>query len=824
MHIQRIFPFATVVVMLITVAHGQSYWTRVPTPGDGEITCLHAIGDTLLAGTRGGIYRSLDSGTTWRQTTLRSERILAIASNESGLVLAATPSGPFLSTDNGTTWTATQLKNETHSVAINRKGYLYAGTGGWDEAATVYRSVDLGVTWSWNRTFWPLYVLNSRVVDLLIVDENTIVAGTENLAVSPQGEIHCSSDDGDSWTESDIYETWFLSSFVKDSRGRLFAGSCDGRLLRSTDAGISWRPSTVGPLAGWNPFSLAFTADGVALLSSDALYRSTDASLTAWMKVDTVKFSSMIAPFRDYVFGGSASGLFASDDSGRGWRKGMNGIEAESSAGLAVDTLDRVWVSAHASGDHGRHWDAMPLPHTVSEFFADTHGWLFSWSSTDRSLYRSSTGVAWERVRHNVAFENIWYMKRSGRWLLFGGQYGLARSSDDGTSWERISLASTTDAVQTNDGSYFVSTLYEGVLRADSSGKNWLKSNNGLPQDQFGNIFSRALAVDRENTLCCGVTGFGLFRSTDDGKNWELRLSVVHPIMTIREFDSGVMALSTYGDGVFISTDRGATWNSLNDGLTNPRVRSLAIDEAGILYAGTDGSGVFRSRRSLFPCTAQLRAYSSSGMTARNGDTLVVPLRIDPPLKARDDLTLSASIRFDSRFLSFVGLRTDSTKGYLTEANVVGAGAIHFTVDGVPSTTADTLAQLRFMVKGTGSGDTETVMAFDSLTADTQCETRITSENIHIALLASPSDWNISLSPNPASTYLTVRISSPLTAVAAVAVTDLLGRAILRVFDGSLSEGNHLLTFNTSGLASGSYWVHLSVPGSHRQRCFIIVK
>jgi len=48
---------------------------------------------------------------------------------------------------------------------------------------------------------------------------------------------------------------------------------------------------------------------------------------------------------------------------------------------------------------------------------------------------------------------------------------------------------------------------------------------------------------------------------------------------------------------VFKSTDGGASWSAINSGLTNIRVRALAIDPANptTLYAGTDGSSVFKT-------------------------------------------------------------------------------------------------------------------------------------------------------------------------------------------------------------------------------------
>ena len=50
--------------------------------------------------------------------------------------------------------------------------------------------------------------------------------------------------------------------------------------------------------------------------------------------------------------------------------------------------------------------------------------------------------------------------------------------------------------------------------------------------------------------------------------------------------------------GVFKSTDMGANWVAINNGLTNTRALVLALDptNTSTIYAGTDGGGGFKSR------------------------------------------------------------------------------------------------------------------------------------------------------------------------------------------------------------------------------------
>ena len=63
--------------------------------------------------------------------------------------------------------------------------------------------------------------------------------------------------------------------------------------------------------------------------------------------------------------------------------------------------------------------------------------------------------------------------------------------------------------------------------------------------------------------------------------------------LTISE--NGVIYAGSFGHGVFQTMDRGATWNRVGAGITDPFILSLAITKTGIVYAGTFRGGVCRS-------------------------------------------------------------------------------------------------------------------------------------------------------------------------------------------------------------------------------------
>ena|SRR5579871_2366815 len=96
------------------------------------------------------------------------------------------------------------------------------------------------------------------------------------------------------------------------------------------------------------------------------------------------------------------------------------------------------------------------------------------------------------------------------------------------------------------------------------------------------------------------MTNDGLFKSTDAGATWVVidgglsSLSGAGPTITavvIPPNDSNIVYVATSGDGVYESVDDGGTWVKFNDGLTTLNIRTVAIVpvEPTTLYAATPG-------------------------------------------------------------------------------------------------------------------------------------------------------------------------------------------------------------------------------------------
>ena len=121
------------------------------------------------------------------------------------------------------------------------------------------------------------------------------------------------------------------------------------------------------------------------------------------------------------------------------------------------------------------------------------------------------------------------------------------------------------------------------MFKSTDSGANWTAASAWLPSNPN---WMSALVIDPQNpsTLYVGTSGMGSDGSCDN-------------------------PCSGFNDGVFKSTDAGATWTPLNSGLTTKHVFSLAIDpqHPNRLYAGTMSGGVFALSFGPEPVVTDLR-------------------------------------------------------------------------------------------------------------------------------------------------------------------------------------------------------------------------
>ena len=108
------------------------------------------------------------------------------------------------------------------------------------------------------------------------------------------------------------------------------------------------------------------------------------------------------------------------------------------------------------------------------------------------------------------------------------------------------------------------------------------------------------VSVDVEQDIIAAGADKAVFVSTDGGTQWRRSAPLAPDVASIQavRFHDGRLYAGTFGQGVFVSDDLGATWTAFNQGLTGGILNSqLFISSFEVrgdnLLAGTFGAGVY---------------------------------------------------------------------------------------------------------------------------------------------------------------------------------------------------------------------------------------
>jgi photosystem II stability/assembly factor-like uncharacterized protein len=175
-------------------------------------------------------------------------------------------------------------------------------------------------------------------------------------------------------------------------------------------------------------------------------------------------------------------------------------------------------------------------------------------------------------------------------------------------------------AIDPNDQSVMYQVgLDSGVYKTVNGGLSWFPVNNGIT---YKGAFCIAIAPSNSNVLYMGTdqngaSNSGLYISTNAGASWTLSNSgivetsigiqsiVVHPTNPAIAYMCVFDGLVASTNGVYKTTNYGATWVNSSNGLTNKNILTLLINpkNSNVLYAGssfilpasTGPSNIFKS-------------------------------------------------------------------------------------------------------------------------------------------------------------------------------------------------------------------------------------
>lgn len=291
-------------------------WRRVSVDQDLEfddcVRCLlpdPRVPGGVFAGAETGLFRSEDCGVSWHRVdcALNSYAVWRLVADEKSpqFMYAGTGSPSraifFRSNDGGRTWERTPLEMPLKCKGVSRPRMLTIAIDPDDsrdvwvgvEEGGLFRSRNGGDSWTRIDGEQRGGVRNSDVHSIVILQ-----GPPKTVLVMVVNALYASTDDGATWTETNVREHWgiYYSRVLARKPGsahEVFMGIGDGTpgstamFLRSTDRGTTWtqapfpvQPNSVLWAIGTNP------ADPKVVLAGTKyghLFRSLDGGIS-WRK------------------------------------------------------------------------------------------------------------------------------------------------------------------------------------------------------------------------------------------------------------------------------------------------------------------------------------------------------------------------------------------------------------------------------------------------------------------------------------------------------------------------------------------------------------
>lgn len=198
------------------------------------------------------------------------------------------------------------------------------------------------------------------------------------------------------------------------------------------------------------------------------------------------------------------------------------------------------------------------------------------------------------------------------RRLFVATTMGVFESENEGEQWQKrmdgmkeVLMVVTLTLDQTRPAIMYAGTS-GGVYKSLNRGMRWEKSNNGLVDPELLKS-SRALGVTvvqvdpySPDTVFAATLN-GIYKSTEAGASWtRIAQSLPDQMISAMVLDRGKPGAVYVASrkGIYKSEDQGATWAAKNDGFASLNIRSLAQSATNphVLYAGTNGSGLYRTQ------------------------------------------------------------------------------------------------------------------------------------------------------------------------------------------------------------------------------------
>jgi len=376
--------------------------------------------NTVYAGTTEGLWKTTDSGTTWKHMTGSNIIIndVLIDPRQPSRVLLATDRGGVLSSDDGgVTFTASN-RGFTHRQAAallvdrSNNAVLYAGVLNDKEFGGVFVSRDAGQTWkqiSDGLDGRDVFVLRQAA-------DNSLVAGTDHgiFALKPNSSRWVPRDLPLSKAQATVPgKTSARASVANELAPRVtvlelgankwFAATAT-TLFVSSNSGETWQAESLQGIGV--PVSISIAGKVVAIAGRNAVAVSVNGG-ESWLPTKTLdadfSINSVAVDNSGDVWLAARTGLFRSTDAGDSWKKVSSLRLADIQTIHFDDDTHRVLVTSGVSinifesVDNGRTWNAISSGWRLRNLLV-AHGRLVGTTAFDGVVIQPEVTAAADNV------------------------------------------------------------------------------------------------------------------------------------------------------------------------------------------------------------------------------------------------------------------------------------------------------------------------------------------------------------------------------------------------------------------------------------------
>lgn len=609
-------------------------------PKNPDVLFVAAIGHLYAANPDRGVYRSKDGGRSWQKVLFKDDNTgavdVAIDPHNPKVVYAclwntrrppwysyAPSNGPggglFKSTDGGTSWK--QLTAGLPTGNIGRSGIavapsnskrLYAVIDCLPDQGGCFRSDDAGATWSKLSSDTALWGRGWYFEKLAVDPRNPDIVYVPNVAVSR------SKDGGKTWVTlrgspggDDYHQAWISP----DDPDTMIVASDQGAVItrnaRADDPrAVTWSSWLNQPTAQLYHLSVDYRfpywVTGAQQDSGAVAVRSrgkfAELSMRDWEPIGAGGESGMTAgdPLHPgIIFGGTGSR----------WDLESNSVMPGTQAPRAPEPARADWTQPLVFSKADPH-----ALYYANQFLFKSADGAVTWAQLSPDLTRPDPGVP-PNLDAAAAAQSDRNGKRGVIYTIapsplrapliwIGTDDGLIQlSGDDGKSWQNVTPPDLTawSRVTMLQASHFdANTAYASVdrhqlqdfepylYRTRDLGKTWQRITTGLP----GGVYLHAVKEDpaREGLLFAGSER-GAFVSFDAGDHWQpLQLNL--PVTSVRDLEvyGNDLIVATHGRGFWVIDDI-SPLRQLNDAVLTAEVFLFKpADALNVLQGGDNGT------------------------------------------------------------------------------------------------------------------------------------------------------------------------------------------------------------------------------------------